>query len=166
MFIWVSWRLQLIFCGWGGGVGVQSHFCVKPNYSWGWVVVMLGFWQKALFSYYVIPRSLDCPRLTIHKHLMSSLILFYSSIIVYMEPYVTARSGQDYRQFVRWKHSKPCKNATWFSLGYASWFSLSKYLASLPPLAGEHRDINVINLKLFDVQAVQWGFLLTLQSDC
>ena len=32
MLICGSYRLQLSFCG-GGGVGVQSHFCVQPNYS-------------------------------------------------------------------------------------------------------------------------------------
>ena len=47
-----------------------------------------------------ILSSLSCPRLTVHKHLMISFIIFYFSIIVYMEPYVTFRSGQDYRQYV------------------------------------------------------------------
>jgi len=42
--------------------------------------------------------SLSCPRLTVHKHLMVSFIIFYFSIIVYLEPYVSFRDGLDYRQ--------------------------------------------------------------------
>ena len=45
-------------------------------------------------------RSLSCPRLTVHKHLMVSFILFYFSIIVYLEPYVSFREGLDYRDIV------------------------------------------------------------------
>ncbi|XP_023321573.1 corticotropin-releasing factor receptor 1 [Eurytemora carolleeae] len=44
-------------------------------------------------------RSLQCPRLTVHKNLMVSMILFYSFIIIYLEPYITNRTaGPDYRQ--------------------------------------------------------------------
>jgi hypothetical protein len=45
--------------------------------------------------------ALQCPRLTVHKHLVASLLLFYSSLLVYLEPYVTQRKqGLDYRQYV------------------------------------------------------------------
>ena len=45
-------------------------------------------------------RSLSCPRLTVHKHLMVSFILFYLSIIIYLEPYISFREGLDYRDIV------------------------------------------------------------------
>ena len=56
-----------------------------------------------LINVYIVDTSssLSCPRLTVHKHLMMSFILFYFSIIIYMEPYVTFREGLDYRQYVR-----------------------------------------------------------------
>ena len=53
-----------------------------------------------MFNNY-ISRSLQCPRLTVHKNLMVSMILFYSFIIIYLEPYITNRTaGPDYRQLV------------------------------------------------------------------
>ena len=47
-------------------------------------------------------RCLQCPRLTVHKHLMASLIIFYTSNIIYLEPYILTRSkaGIDYRLYV------------------------------------------------------------------
>ena len=54
----------------------------------------------ALVSTPIYCSSLSCPRLTVHKHLMVSFILFYFSIIVYLEPYISFREGLDYRQIV------------------------------------------------------------------
>ena len=49
----------------------------------------------------LISRSLQCPRLTVHKHLVASLLLFYISLLVYLEPYITKRKlGPDYREYV------------------------------------------------------------------
>jgi hypothetical protein len=57
---------------------------------------------------YDVFSSLQCPRLTVHKHLVASLLLFYSSLLVYLEPYVTQRKqGLDYRQYVSGTHFTP-----------------------------------------------------------
>ena len=61
------------------------------------LIYMFSFYLKL----YLLSRSLQCPRLTVHKHLMASMIIFYTSIVVYLEPYVTNRSiGHDYRSHV------------------------------------------------------------------
>ncbi|XP_023325860.1 PDF receptor [Eurytemora carolleeae] len=49
---------------------------------------------------FIMFRSLQCPRLTVHKHLVASLLLFYISLLVYLEPYITKRKlGPDYREY-------------------------------------------------------------------
>ena len=87
-------------------------------------------------------RSLSCPRLTVHKHLMVSFILFYFSIIVYLEPYVSFREGLDYRDIVStdWWWSELSSDMIFPSPGSVNLSSSSRSTVRWRLLTGEKRD--------------------------
>ena len=81
------------------------------------VNILLHFYENIWsVDYKNMCSALSCPRLTVHKHLMVSFIIFYLSIIVYLEPYVSFRNGLDYRQIVS------CCVVKWFWNTYKNIF--------------------------------------------
>ena len=80
----------------GSGLNGTVHLITHP-FRWGYCAYYNLF--KSLQRN--VSRSLQCPRLTVHKHLVASLLLFYISLLVYLEPYITKRKlGPDYREYV------------------------------------------------------------------
>ena len=89
--------------------------------------------------------SLSCPRLTVHKHLMVSFILFYFSIIVYLEPYISFREGLDYRQIVGGVPGHSGTDMTLCSPGSASPSSSCRSTVRWPQPIGKTNKVNKIH---------------------